>query len=103
MSRMVAATDAGDSPIRIPEFSCLYVLHKFVDRLQHRRGILLTAEEPLLVLHVKLPDVRIPEILFVALEILFTHPVRVDEVDLRVLHMDVVLKPGAQVRVILVF
>ena len=54
-------------------------------------------------LHVKLPDVRIPEIFFIALQILFTHFAGVDEMDLRILHMDVFLKPGEQVRVILIF
>ena len=45
-------------------------------------------------LHVKLPDVRIPEIFLVALQILFTHLVRIDEMNLCILHMDIVLKMG---------
>ena len=54
-------------------------------------------------LHIEFPDLRIPEILFVALEILFAHFAGIDEMDLRALHMNIVPEPGEQVRVILVF
>ena len=63
---------------------------------------MLPAKEPLFVLHIELPDLRIAEILFVALQILLAHLIGIDEVDRRVFHMDVVFKMGKKIGIILV-
>ena len=54
-------------------------------------------------MHVKFPDVRIPEILFIAVQIFLSHFLRIDEMNLRVLHIDIFPEPGEQVCIILIF
>ena len=54
-------------------------------------------------LHVELADIGITEILFIPFEIFLSHLIGIYEMNLSVFHMDVILKPGEQIRIVFVF
>lgn len=47
--------------------------HEFINGFQHRPGVLFPAEQTLLMLHIKLPDIRVPEIFPVPVQVFLTH------------------------------
>lgn len=76
--------------------------HELVDHLEYRSCIFLTAEYPLLVLHVELSYVRIMEILLVALQVFLAHLIGVYEMSLGVFNIDVFIKICQKISVVLV-
>ena len=97
MRRMIPSEQAADRP------SSYRHLHKVVNSRKPRGGVSFSAGQPLLVLHVELADIGVTEILFIPFEIFLSHLIGIYEMNLRVLHMDVILKPGEQIRIVFVF
>lgn len=90
--------------VLLPEFKILHTLFSFpTDALDERRPLLRVAGQQLFVLHILLMDNGVCEVLLVAGAVLFAHLERVEDMNFRPRHVELVGQRRDKIGIELIF